>query len=188
MPFARGSGKEALPDAWWSAGIGCSARQHECLETWALYARSHRATPTALRADASIAQASPEDLVNGKLFGYSAETTFPHWDNYLPPFSFGALRKRTPGPPPSALMNSIPATCKAFRIFSPVSLRPPSGPSPASNRFIVGSETRAAAARFSCDQAKRARAAFIWRIETFSIDRFVIQIDTFSIEYGPMVR
>jgi hypothetical protein len=40
----------------------------------------------------------------------------------------------------------------------------------------------AAAANSSWDQAKRARAAFIWRVDTFSIDVFAILIDTFSID------
>jgi hypothetical protein len=35
------------------------------------------------------------------------------------------FRKRTPAPLLFSSMNSTPATCKAFRIFSPVSLRPP---------------------------------------------------------------
>jgi hypothetical protein len=79
-------------------------------------------------------------------------------------------------------MNSTPAARKASRILSPVSLRPPSGPSFASNRFIVGIEIFAAAANSSCDQAKRARAALIWRIDTFGIDLIPILEDTFSIE------
>jgi len=79
-------------------------------------------------------------------------------------------------------MNSTPADRKASRILSPVSLRPPSGPSLASKRFIVGMETFAAAANSSCDQAKRARAALIWRIDTFGIDLILILEDTFSIE------
>jgi predicted phage-related endonuclease len=40
----------------------------------------------------------------------------------------------------------------------------------------------AAPASSSCDQPNRARAALIWRIDTFSIDLVVIMIDTFSIE------
>jgi hypothetical protein len=79
-------------------------------------------------------------------------------------------------------MNSTPAVRKASRILSPVSFRPPSGPSFASSLFIVGIEIFAAAANSSCDQAKRARAALIWRIDTFGIDFILILIDTFSIE------
>src|SRR6516165_7065769 len=92
------------------------------------------------------------------------------------------FRKRTPGPPSFSLRNSTPALSKAEIIFFPVSLRPPSGPSCASNRLIVGIETSAAAARSSWDQARRARAALICLIDTFSIDFSVIVSDTFSID------
>jgi hypothetical protein len=72
-------------------------------------------------------------------------------------FSVADERRRTPGPPPFSLVNSIPAPCRAFRILSLVSVRPPNGPSLASNRLIVGMETLAAAANSSWDQAKSAR-------------------------------
>jgi hypothetical protein len=72
-------------------------------------------------------------------------------------------------------MNSMPAICNAFIILSPVALLPPSGPSLASNRFIVGRDISAAAPKSSCDQSKSARAALTWRIDTFSIDGFDIK-------------
>ena len=90
----------------------------------------------------------------------------------LPPLG---RRRRTPAPPPFSSMNSTPAVCKASRILSPVSLRPPSWPSPASNRLIVGIDTLAAPASSSCDQPNRARAAFTCRIDTFSIDNFAMR-------------
>jgi hypothetical protein len=91
-------------------------------------------------------------------------TISPRWAEHAPSalqdhyrdFFFGTLRKRTPGPPPFSLMNSTPANSKVFRILSPVSLRPPSGPSLASSRFIVGMDIPAAAANCSFDQAKSA--------------------------------
>jgi hypothetical protein len=49
------------------------------------------------------------------------------------------FRNLTPAPPPFSSMNSTPAACSALCIFSPVSLRPPSGPSLASSRFIAES-------------------------------------------------
>src|SRR4051794_15365008 len=79
-------------------------------------------------------------------------------------------------------MNSTPPLLKEFRIFSTVSPRPPSGPSFASSRLIVGIEISAAEAKCSWDQPSNARAAFIWRIDTFSIDITGILFDTFSIE------
>ena len=96
-------------------------------------------------------------------------------------FRFVDFRRRRPGPPPFSSMNSIPAACSAFSIFSAVSLRPPSRPSFNSKRLIVGTETSAARARLSCDQPRSARAALIWRIETFSIDLFIMAMDTFGI-------
>jgi hypothetical protein len=47
---------------------------------------------------------------------------------------------------------------------------------------MVGVETPAASANCSCDQDSRARAAFICRIDTFSIDFLGIEEDTFSID------
>ena len=41
-------------------------------------------------------------------------------------FCFVSFRSRTPGPPPLSSMNSMPTACRAFPIFSAVSLRPPS--------------------------------------------------------------
>src|SRR5438477_5041021 len=79
-------------------------------------------------------------------------------------------------------MNSTPADSNAERILIPVSSLPPSGPSWASSRLIVGTETSAAAAKSSCDQAKRDRAALTCRIDTFGIDPVATACDTFSIE------
>jgi hypothetical protein len=78
-------------------------------------------------------------------------------------------------------MNSMPAFSSAFAIFSPVSIRPPNGPSCASKRFIVGTETPECEANCSCDQPKSALAALTWRIDTFSIDFGAIKEDTFRI-------
>ena len=54
-------------------------------------------------------------------------------------FFLAGLRRRTPGPPPSASMNVTPAASIAARIFSIVSSRPPSSPStefePSHSRF-----------------------------------------------------
>jgi hypothetical protein len=94
----------------------------------------------------------------------------------------GSFFSRTPGPPPFSSMNSMPAACNAIRILFAVSLLPPRGPSVASNLLMVGMETWAATANSPCDQAKSARAALTCRIDTFSIDFFFIQIDTFGIE------
>src|SRR5690348_4470947 len=88
-------------------------------------------------------------------------------------------------------MNSTPAASNAERILDPVSLRPPSGPSWASSRLIVGIETSAAAASCSWDQARSARAALICLIDTFSIDFGRILSDTFSIDGalgGPVMQ
>lgn len=59
-----------------------------------------------------------------------------------------------------------------------VALRPPSSPSPASSRFTVGSDTPERDARSACDQPRSARAAFICRIDTISIDLPQIVTDT----------
>jgi hypothetical protein len=96
-------------------------------------------------------------------------------------FFRACFRSRTPGPPLSS-KNSTPADSSADRILDPVSFRPPSGPSWASSRLIVGIETSEAAASRSCDQARSARAALICLIDTFSIDFCRICCDTFSIE------
>src|SRR4051812_10632722 len=79
-------------------------------------------------------------------------------------------------------MNSTPAAASEFRIFSPVCPRPPSGPSLASSRLIVGIDTSAANASCSWDQSNSALAALICRIDTFSIDFEFMIIDTFSIK------
>lgn len=71
------------------------------------------------------------------------------------------LRRRTPGPPPFSLMNSTPFDSSVIRIFSQVCRRPPSGPSTASSRLIVGLERPALSANSSCDHPRRARAALI---------------------------
>ena len=94
----------------------------------------------------------------------------------------GDFRKRTPSPPPFGSMNSTPARSRADRNFSPVSLRPPSGPACASSRFIVGIEMPAALASCSCDHPKSARAAFICLIDTFGIDPRAILCNTFGID------
>jgi hypothetical protein len=88
---------------------------------------------------------------------------------------------RTPGPPAFSSMNSIPAEERALKILEAVSARPPRTSSEASRRLMVGIETPAVAARSSCDQPSRARAAFICLIDTFSIDILTSGIDTFSI-------
>jgi hypothetical protein len=103
-------------------------------------------------------------------------------------FSNERFRRRTPGPPPFSSMNSTPARSNAVRIFVPVPLRPPRGPSLASSLLMVGSETSAVSANCSCDQAKRARAALTCRIDTFSIDFGVISIDTFGIKRNRFVH
>jgi hypothetical protein len=59
------------------------------------------------------------------------------------------LRSLTPGPPPFSSMNTMPALTRAASIFSPVSARPPKGPSFASSRLIVGTDTFAAEANCS---------------------------------------
>jgi hypothetical protein len=59
------------------------------------------------------------------------------------------LRSLTPGPPPFSSMNSMPAFTRAASILSPVSARPPKGPSFASSRLIVGTDTFAAEANCS---------------------------------------
>jgi hypothetical protein len=77
---------------------GCSARQQECTEAWPLYARSHCSTPAAWRADATIAQANPEDRLSNNS---GSALTRP---------SYFCLRGfRTPRPPPFSSRNSIPA-------------------------------------------------------------------------------
>ena len=99
----------------------------------------------------------------------------PH-DAYRP-----RLRSLTPAPPPFSSMNSTPALSIAILILAPVSVRPRSGPSCASSRFIVGTETPASDANCSCDHASSARAALTWRIDTFSIDFVMLKIYTFRI-------
>ena len=94
--------------------------------------------------------------------------------NYFGDLGRWRLRRRTPGPPPFSSMNSIPAFSSAVLIFCAVVSRPPSNPSAASNRFMVGSEISAAEASFSCDQPTSVRAAFNCLIDTFSIDTAVV--------------
>jgi hypothetical protein len=96
--------------------------------------------------------------------------------DHLRGFSFGGLRSRTPGPPAFSSMNTTLAAAKEFRIFSPVCPRPPSGPSFASNRLIVGMDTSATEANCSWDQSNNARAALIWPMLT--ILRFWYQLRT----------
>src|SRR6516165_750690 len=79
-------------------------------------------------------------------------------------------------------MNSMPADSRAERIFTPVSSRPPNGPSSASKRLMVGIDTFAAAANSSCDHARSERAALTCLIDTFSIDLAAMLCDTFSID------
>jgi hypothetical protein len=71
--------------------------------------------------------------------------------------------KRTPAPPPFSAMNSTPAFSRAACSLSLVSGRPPIGSlaSIASRRPIVGFDIPEAAARSSCDQPNRDRAALI---------------------------
>ena len=97
--------------------------------------------------------------------------------------------KRTPKPPPFSGINSIPATTNALIIFFPVSGRPPSNPSSASRRAIVGSDTAECSARSPCDHPNNARAAFTClmvtekcRFDRFSIDIHNNRIDIFSID------
>jgi len=47
----------------------------------------------------------------------------------VPGFLWIRLRSLTPGPPPFSSMNSMPAFSRAAFILSPVSVRPPNGPS-----------------------------------------------------------
>jgi hypothetical protein len=74
-------------------------------------------------------------------------------------FPFDRLRSRTPRPPPSSSMKSIPAVVIAARIFLAVCSRPPSSPSTDSRRATVGSETPDFSAKSACDQPSSARAA-----------------------------
>ena len=62
-------------------------------------------------------------------------------------FLLVGLRSRTPGPPPFSSMNWIPPFSKADCIRCTVASRPPSWPSAASRRAIVGSETPDSEAR-----------------------------------------
>ena len=48
---------------------------------------------------------------------------------YLLGFLWTRFRSLTPGPPPFSSMNSVPAFSRAAPILSPVSVRPPKGPS-----------------------------------------------------------
>ena len=48
---------------------------------------------------------------------------------YFPGLLCIRLRSLTPGPPPFSSMNSMPAFSRAASILSPVSVRPPNGPS-----------------------------------------------------------
>src|SRR5215467_3249137 len=82
-------------------------------------------------------------------------------------------------------MNSTPADRRAEQIFSPVSSRPPNGPSLASKRLMVGIDTSAAAANSSWDQARSDRAAFICLIDTFSIDFSVIERTILLVSISP---
>jgi hypothetical protein len=75
-------------------------------------------------------------------------------------------------------MNAIPAFSKAVVILLMVASRPPNRPSEASKRFIVGIETPAVTANSSCDHPSKLRAAFICLIDTFSIDKVKLHIDT----------
>ena len=56
------------------------------------------------------------------------------------PLCLGLL-SLTPGPPPFSSMKAMPAASIASLIRSPVLARPPIGPSVASSRLIVGTET-----------------------------------------------
>jgi len=59
------------------------------------------------------------------------------------------LLSLTPAPPPFSAINSMPAVSKADLTFEAVVSRPPSGPSVASRRLMVGKDTSEATARSS---------------------------------------
>ncbi len=84
--------------------------------------------------------------------------------DYRRGFGRRRFRSRTPAPPPSSSMNSMPPASIAARIFSAVPSRPPSSPSTDSSLAIVGSETPDRSAKSAWDHASRARAAFICRV------------------------
>src|SRR5271157_3786651 len=67
-------------------------------------------------------------------------------------------------------MKITPAASNAATIRSLVSGRPPIIPSEASSLLMVGTDTPELLAASACDQASSARAALIWRIDTFRID------------------
>jgi hypothetical protein len=73
-------------------------------------------------------------------------------------FRFRFVLKRTPNPPPSSSMNSIPAASIACCIFPRASLDT-RGPNPASKRLTVGRDRPARAASSDWDQPSRPRAA-----------------------------
>lgn len=82
----------------------------------------------------------------------------------------------------------MPARLRVETILDRVSSEPPKGPSDASSRFTVGSDTPDCLLRSSWDHAKRARAALTWRIDTFSIDFGPSSSDTISISLAEGYR
>ena len=99
--------------------------------------------------------------------------------------SHGVETMRTSGPTPGLFPfeNSMPAISSAVLSLRAVFSLPPKNPSAASRRLTVGTETPAIAAKSSWDQRSRARAALIWRIDTFRID--FISILMVSTRLGP---
>ena len=107
---------------------------------------------------------------------FAREWTCLHRQEVSPDF-----RRATPGLFP--FENSMPAFSSAVLSLRAVFSLPPKNPSAASRRLTVGTETPAIAAKSSWDQRSRARAALIWRIDTFRID--FISILMVSICLGP---
>jgi hypothetical protein len=95
-------------------------------------------------------EVGPEDLSANHIVQFGVATEGLIADAaYLPALLWIRLRTLTPGPPPFSSMNTMPALTRAASIFSPVSARPPKGPSFASSRLIVGTDTFAAEANCS---------------------------------------
>ena len=65
VQVSRGKRQKTLPNAWWRAGIGRSARQQERDEAWALYSQSYRGTPKNEGFSTPSAPAASSDRVIG---------------------------------------------------------------------------------------------------------------------------
>src|SRR5262245_16702923 len=96
-----------------------------------------------------------------KSVGSTTAAALKHFQRDRCPLGRSLFLSLTPRPPPFSSMNSTPPSSSAVRILVAVLVRPPIGPSRASNRLMVGVETPAASANSSCDQDSKARAAFI---------------------------